>query len=730
MTQCDVSRLHWVILFTAKKVVTVIGQLWGPCRKENYLHAYMATACAVCLLVTGACDAQSRDSTPPAADTGSLQNVTVTAFSASAKWRDVPASVAVITSATFHRFDMNSLVPAMNTVPGVRMEERSPGSYRFSIRGSLLRSPFGVRNVKMYWEEMPFTDATGNTYLQLIDVHTVRSAEIIKGPAASYYGANTGGVLILHPDMNRDIEKNVFTASLTGGSYGLFNEQVGWKYTGDHFVSNLQQGHLQNDGYRQQSALTRDVTQWNGKWDVSRHQTVTYLAFYSRLHYQTPGGITLQQMDSLPTLARQPSGSTPGAVTQQAGVYNTTAFTGVTIHSSLGSHLENATSLIGTHTDFRNPFITNYEKRQEWNYGGRTRFAYVVTRRHFSLHANAGTELQYNDSYIRVTDNDKGQPGAVQYRDRVHTTQYFLFGQLELTLHDRWSLQAGISFNHLRYWYNRLTDSVGQYPFVKTEGLTPSPRLALSYTVSRSLSVYASMAKGFSPPTLAEIRPSTGIVERGLEAEYGWNFEAGIKGIAAGNRIEYTASCYYFRLKNAIVSRTDSSGADYYVNAGGTVQKGIELWVNAHLIRNQSKNYIATLDIWNSLAYQPYRFGDYTIGTADYSGNHMTGVPRSVNVTGLDLRTRNAIYASMTLNCTAAVALNDGNTVFSKPYHLLQCRIGKTLTFSHCILDIFAGADNLFNEVYSLGNDINAFGGRYYNPAPGRNYYGGIQVKF
>ena len=44
--------------------------------------------------------------------------------------------------------------------------------------------------------------------------------------------------------------------------------------------------------------------------------------------------------------------------------------------------------------------------------------------------------------------------------------------------------------------------------------------------------------------------------------------------------------------------------------------------------------------------------------------------------------------------------------------------------------EIFAGADNLFDTKYSLGNDINAFGGRYYNAAAGRNYYVGISFRF
>ena len=79
------------------------------------------------------------------------------------------------------RYGGTSLVPAMNTVAGVGMEERSPGSYRLSIRGSLLRSPFGVRNIKIYIDDVPLTDATGNTYLNLLDPNHLQSAEIIKG---------------------------------------------------------------------------------------------------------------------------------------------------------------------------------------------------------------------------------------------------------------------------------------------------------------------------------------------------------------------------------------------------------------------------------------------------------------------------------------------------------------------------------------------------------------------
>jgi iron complex outermembrane receptor protein len=61
----------------------------------------------------------------------------------------VPASVSAIGKAQLSLQPDNSFVSVLNGVPGVRAEERSPGSYRLSIRGSLLRSPFGIRDVKI-----------------------------------------------------------------------------------------------------------------------------------------------------------------------------------------------------------------------------------------------------------------------------------------------------------------------------------------------------------------------------------------------------------------------------------------------------------------------------------------------------------------------------------------------------------------------------------------------------
>ncbi|MBC7651881.1 MAG: Plug domain-containing protein, partial [Deinococcales bacterium] len=130
----------------------------------------------------------------------SLQDVTINAFNYKKKWREVPVSIGIIGTKQMQYIGTSTLLSSVNSIPGVRMEERSPGSYRLSIRGSLLRSPFGVRNIKVYWNGLPLTDGGGNTYFNLVDATQLSSLEIIKGPAASLYGANTGGVVLLQSD--------------------------------------------------------------------------------------------------------------------------------------------------------------------------------------------------------------------------------------------------------------------------------------------------------------------------------------------------------------------------------------------------------------------------------------------------------------------------------------------------------------------------------------------------
>jgi iron complex outermembrane receptor protein len=337
--------------------------------------------------------------------------------------------------------------------------------------------------------------------------------------------------------------------------------------------------------------------------------------------------------------------------------------------------------------------------------------------------------LQYGHAGIDNYGNKKGIADTVQTKDRISVRQWFPFVQAEWQLKKKLLVQAGASTNAYQYQYRRLTGSDHAKKRKKFDEQF-LPRLAVLYPVTKHISVYTSVSKGFSPATLAEFRSSDGNINTELQPEFGWNYEFGIRGNSSDNRFEFDIAAYYFKLQQAIVRRNNSAGEEYFINAGGTNQKGLELRAAYSVIADPAACF-TLIKIWSGFTFNDYVFTNYIIGTANHSGKALTGVPKYISVTGLDITTMPGIYLHTTFNYTSKLPLNDANDEFASAYNLLQGKIGwRGRLTSSIVLELFVGIDNALDEHYSLGNDINAFGKRYYNPSPRRNYFGGLAIGF
>ena len=248
-----------------------------------------------------------------------LNEAVVTGYLSEQPVISVPASVSILSPEQLKLQPGASLVPALNTMPGVRMEERSPGSYRLSIRGSLLRSPFGVRDVKIYFDELPLTDAGGNTYLNAIDVNSVRGLEVLKGPDGSLFGANSGGVVLVHP-VDRHNDSSYRSLGFSGGSYGLIHQTASIQSHSANNQLNLDEAFQTAAGYRQNSNMDRTYLQAVDKMTISQTDQLKFIGFYSDLNYETPGGLTLTQFNADPQLARLATKTIPGSIQQKAAI--------------------------------------------------------------------------------------------------------------------------------------------------------------------------------------------------------------------------------------------------------------------------------------------------------------------------------------------------------------------------------------------------------------------------
>jgi iron complex outermembrane receptor protein len=665
---------------------------------------FTATVCSVFFALN--LQAQTRDTINKVA----LDSVVINAYGSNILMA-TPAAVNKINTRELQRYANTNIVQAVNATPGVRMEERSPGSYRLNIRGSSVRSPYGVRNVKIYYEGIPFTAPGGNSMLNMLGFYNIGGLEVIKGPGSSLYGAGTGGVVLFDapkPDGSTQAEASINTAS-----YGTLNYYA--KLQLPSFVFSYEQA--KSDGYREHTEAKRQVASAQMQLPTSAKGQLNVYAIYSNLNYQTPGALTLAEFQSNPKQARPAAGPNPSAVTANASIHQKAAFLGLNHHYTFSDKLSNTTSLYGFYNETTNPAIQNYEFKKEPHWGGRTTFSYGL--KNFTV--QAGAELQNGNFSSNTYSNLQGTKGQSITDDELELWQWTIFAQLTWQV-NKWLFSLGASTNGLRYDFLRSSETPA-INAAKTFNGDLQPRFAAIYKATEHFSAYLNVAKGFSPPASSEVFADNNTYNLALAAENGWNVEPGLRWNLS-QRLFLDASYFHTLLSNALVTRRDAAGANYYINAGKTKQQGIEANLAYQLL---PANKPIALLMQAAYTWHHFKYNNFIQLTDNFSGNQLPGVAPHTFAIMADVKHQSGVFAFATLNHSAKIALNDANSQYAEDFQLLSLKLGYQTQINEWPFQIFAGADNLLDQTYSLGNDINGFGGRYYNVAPARSFYLGLK---
>ena len=342
---------------------------------------------------------------------------------------------------------------------------------------------------------------------------------------------------------------------------------------------------------------------------------------------------------------------------------------------------------------------------------------------------NTGGEFQQSFNTLRLYNNKNGNPENLRTDDEIYNSQGFVFFQGNLSLTSGWDFTVGASLNEYNLDFKRLSSTPAQIENRQFKNQI-APRFAVLKKLKKSVSVYANIARGFSPPATAEVLPSSNIFNKDLQAESGLNEEIGLKGVFLKSKLYVDVNAFFYQLKNAIIQKRDASGGDYFDNAGSANQNGLESSFSYQLI-NQPLRFVNYSKAYISHTWNHFRYKDYIQSGKDYSGNVIPGVAAQTIAAGLDVNTKPGIYANISYFYSSRIALNDANEAYADPYNLLGIKMGYNAHLMRKTkIQLFAGIQNIFNEKYSLGNDINAAGGRYYNAAPGINYYAGLNLTF
>lgn len=650
-----------------------------------------------------------------------ISEVQIDAYKKSTPFMASTKSVSVVSEQLLSQNTPERMLESINQIAGARMEERSPGSYRISLRGSTLRSPFGVRNVKVYLDDFILSDASGNTYFNVISPELIDKMEIYKGPESGDYGAVTGGTILLQTRKSDHLSANVSI-----GSYGAFNQSFDFsKQLGKHFVE-IFQNYYQTDSYREQSAVARKQFFIKDNFQYSEKALFKAMISYTDLNYETPGGLTLEQMQANRQQARPATPSLPGAKEQDTGIRNKMLLTGLSHEFNFNQNFSHFILVQGSYVDFENPFITNFENRFEKNFALRTHFNYEKNWNEISLAYRFGFEGGINDILIKNYDNNKGIEGNPQNFDQIKYTSGFYFLSQKLDFNEKLFTDISVSLNSNSYEWERLypKSQDGTIRF-KNQWL---PNFGITYLLGKGFSVRGKIGKSNSAPTNEEIRSSNQEFNVNLVPESGWNKEIGLRK-QFGNSIFVEGNYFDFRMKNAIVRRQNDSGQEYFINSGETVQKGVEILLESKNL-NLENTILSNFKFRFSGSFYNFKFENYQQNNTDFSGNDLTGVPRTTINSLLNFTLFKKISVDYSHFYTSKIPLNDANTFWSESSLVGNIQFRFPVDIDNTRLNVFFQIQNLYNTDYVLGFDSNAFGNRFYNPAAKRNFVSGIQVDF
>ena len=664
-------------------------------------------------------------------DNIALNEVRVIGFDTNKKLQETAASVALITSKEFERGNQVSLQSALNTVPGVRMDQSNLSDARIAIRGAGIRSNFGTRNIKIYVNEIPLTEADGFTRIEGLDVSAVGRAEIIKGPASSIYGAGTGGVI------NFQLEKAPYgqssiEASGLAGSYGLSRLATTYHTGSDNFNASVTVGSQTYDGYREHNEDQRRFFTGSFQFFPSRKQSLTLLVNRSRQETLIPGAINANQ------LAENPRQANPGNLAQQAGRFQSWTRIGAAHTFDFSNKIKNTTSVYTSFYDLDHPLPFAYLRQPYQSYGGRTRFVFNPDLNLLPTTFTIGGEFLNGLTDAQRFVNNAGTEGDLTLNQELDNTQYSIFYQSETYLTDKTTLIVGLSLNKVRY---KVTDFMNEAASgVKEFDAELTPRLALTHVFSEHIALRAGASFGFSPPTTSEITDADGRIRGQVQAERGINYEIGARGNLLGGGFNYDVTLFSFQMEDQLVPQAVGQNNTIYNNAGETSLRGLEAAISYSWTNESS--FINSLRPFISYAYSDFVFDEFQIlgpdgeVRSDFSGNDVTGISPHVITAGLDLNTAPGFYLNTTWYFNDKAPITDDNTVYNQAYSLVNTKLGyETKIGDHFKVDLYGGINNLLDEQYTSHVALNAssFGNAppaFFNPAPRRNLYGGISLAY
>jgi iron complex outermembrane receptor protein len=123
-------------------------------------------------------------------------------------------------------------------------------------------------------------------------------------------------------------------------------------------------------------------------------------------------------------------------------------------------------------------------------------------------------------------------------------------------------------------------------------------------------------------------------------------------------------------------------------------------------------------------------FDDFTNDDGDvFDGNQTPGIPQDLLNLGFSWFDASGVYISWDTLYTGELYADNANDTLVESSTVSHFRLGYNRFYDIWETSAFVGVNNVFDEEYNNNIRINAFGGRYFEPAPEQNAYVGFTLR-
>ena len=639
-----------------------------------------------------------------------LDNVIVKSTKINSNKKEIPLSVSIKNFRDEKNYNsQSSFSDFTRNTPGLFTSSSNNFSQdlRISIRGFGARSAFGIRGIKLIVDGIPETTPDGQSQLDNLPLGLVSSVEILRGPNANLYGNSSGGVISINT-LTKSSEKHYRYSGIFGAyQYQSLQRTRILDWNSSSLIIHYDK--RRSNGYRDQSGYKSNILNLKYINDLDNKNKIVWQINYTDSPYAyDAGGLKLSEVENDRRQARKNNID-----------YDT---------YEKVKHLK--TGVSWNHKRNENSFFDSYffyQKRDfftklPFNFGGiisLDRDYYGLGTKYTKRYAldNRNRTLVLGLDYLNQSDERKRYKNDLGVKGEITFDQIERFKSTGLYMLSQTSYDTGFLLRYgIRYDVNIIrTDSSSS---IMLDKLNPS--IGLSYTVNSNDNIFFSFGTSFETPTLNELsnNPNGEGLNENLKSSSSLNYEIGWRKSVSNLTLE--AIAYVISSENEILpyELEQFPGKNFYQNVGSTSRYGLEL--SSQLSFKGGKIIL-------SYTLSKNKFEDFIIDNNNLADNLIPGIPSQM--LDLDLifklsRGRSLIISNRLIGERYA---DNANETLVSSYNLLNIKYSKEI-FSNS--EIFLGVNNAFNQEYFDNIRINAFGKRYYEPAPKRNFYFGINLSF